>query len=80
MDLGSLLKYKREQKGLSLRDLSKILGYSHSYVCNVESGRKKPCLFALSCFIDALSMENDETDILMALVRSHSPKTQALAC
>ncbi len=39
---GNFLKEKRQEKGLSLRNLSNAVCISHSYLYNIEIGKKAP--------------------------------------
>ncbi len=39
---GAFLKEKRQEKGLSLRNLSSAVCISHSYLYNIEIGKKAP--------------------------------------
>ena len=39
---GAFLRDKRNQKGLTLRELAQKIGVSHSYLSNVEKGKKLP--------------------------------------
>lgn len=38
MKLGELVKAKRQELGLSLRELAKLTGLSHGYIHNLETG------------------------------------------
>lgn len=55
-DFGARLKYLREQKHLSLRELAKLAGVSHSYIKDIESGRGNPSLNTLSSLARALDI------------------------
>lgn len=39
MKLGTLIREKREQKGISLRKLAKICGVSPTYISNIENNK-----------------------------------------
>ncbi|EON81420.1 DNA-binding protein [Staphylococcus epidermidis 41tr] len=55
-NLGSFLRRKREEKGLTTRDLGKKIGYSYSYIAGVEKGHKvNPSVAFLENYIYAIS-------------------------
>lgn len=37
-NLGEIIKIKREEKGYSIRELSRLSGISHTTICDIESG------------------------------------------
>jgi cytokinin dehydrogenase len=50
VELGARLKVLRNQKGLSLQDLSALIGFSRSHISNVERQARRPTLdFAMAC-------------------------------
>ncbi len=55
-DFGKQLRYYREKRGMSLREMAKRCGYSYSYLANIEAGRKTPRLFTMDCLMKALSV------------------------
>lgn len=40
MDFGTLLREKREQNNISLRQLSELVSLGYSYLCDIENGKK----------------------------------------
>ncbi|MDQ7113630.1 helix-turn-helix domain-containing protein [Staphylococcus simulans] len=55
-NLGSFLRKKREEKGLTTRDLGKKIGYSYSYIAGVEKGHKvNPSVAFLENYIYTIS-------------------------
>lgn len=40
MDFGTLLREKRKQKSISLRQLSELVNLGYSYLCDIENGKK----------------------------------------
>ncbi len=55
-DFGKKLRYYREKRGMTLREMAKRCGYSYSYLANIEAGRKTPRLFTMDCLMKALSV------------------------
>jgi transcriptional regulator with XRE-family HTH domain len=55
-DFGKQLRYFREKRGMTLREMAKRCGYSYSYLANIEAGRKTPRLFTMDCLMKALSV------------------------
>lgn len=55
-DFGKKLRYYREKRGMSLREMARKCGYSYSYLANIEAGRKTPRLFTMDCLMEALSV------------------------
>lgn len=64
--LGNLIKARREELGLSLRDFAEMCGMSHSYIRNLEDGDPRtgkqivPTLEYLEKLAPALSMSLEE--------------------
>lgn len=56
-DFGKQLRYYREKRGMSLREMAKRCGYSYSYLANIEAGRKAPRLFTMDCLMKALGVQ-----------------------
>ena len=70
--LGALLRKLREDRGLSLRELSQIAGVDHAYIHRLETGAKEaPSDEALNKLIRALKAGKREGDMLRYVV-SHS--------
>ncbi len=53
-DTGHRIRQRREQLGLSQRDLDEATSYSYAYVSRIESGERTPSLSALIEFAAAL--------------------------
>lgn len=54
MEIGQKLKYFREKKNLSLRELGRLAHVSHSFIKDIESGRSNPSLATSKSLADAL--------------------------
>lgn len=58
---GSLIKYLREQKGYSLKEMEEMTGVSAGYVSRIETGeRKAPSIPIVQLLADALDVELTE--------------------
>ncbi|WP_425447782.1 helix-turn-helix domain-containing protein [Dethiothermospora halolimnae] len=57
--LGNLLKDKRNQMGLSLRDASKLIGISHNYLSIIEKAKDPRSESPIKPTIDTLKMISD---------------------
>jgi XRE family transcriptional regulator, master regulator for biofilm formation len=57
---GKRLKEIRESKGISLRELERRIGYSHSYISNIENGKKRANTEFLAKAADALGVDISE--------------------
>lgn len=58
---GQLLRRTREERGLTLRQFSKILRVSPSYISDIELGhRRTPSIEKLKCIADILNCDLDE--------------------
>ncbi|WP_425059171.1 hypothetical protein SCACP_38440 [Sporomusa carbonis] len=53
-NLGSYIRAKRDEKGLSLRDFAKQCGLSHSYIDNIEKGYDSKTKKPMSPTLDTL--------------------------
>lgn len=61
MNLGELLKKKREEMNLNLQQLSDLLGISSSYLWRLETGqRKAPTIQMVKKIINALNLSDEE--------------------
>jgi transcriptional regulator with XRE-family HTH domain len=59
---GEVVRDARLAKGMTLRQLAKILGVSAAFLCDVEHDRRKPARDRLPEFAEALGVElNDLT-------------------
>jgi transcriptional regulator with XRE-family HTH domain len=66
--LGLLLRFLRDERGLSLRELAQLAGIDHAYVHRLETGDKEsPSDEALSKLIRALKAEKREAAMLRFL-------------
>jgi GntR family transcriptional regulator len=59
-----LLRNLRHDRGLSLRDLARIVHYSHSYVWDLETGRKQPTPEIAAALDTALAAGGALTDLV----------------
>jgi HTH-type transcriptional regulator, competence development regulator len=63
--LGFLLKYLREQRGLSYRELAKLADVDHAYIYRLETGDKEsPSPDVLTKLVKALKPGKRETEML----------------
>ncbi len=53
---GQRIRKRREELGLSQRDLDEATSYSYAYVSRIESGARTPSLSAVIEFAEALDM------------------------
>lgn len=53
---GLFLVQARKKKGLTLRELSKIVGYNEGYISNIENGRQRGSVQALIKIARALQL------------------------
>lgn len=54
--IGVILRKIRKQKGLSLRELAKLSGLSHSFISDIENGRCNPSIKSLLKITNALDV------------------------
>jgi transcriptional regulator with XRE-family HTH domain len=74
--LGFLLRSLREERGLSLRELSQLAGVDHAYIYRLETGAKEaPSDQILSKLLRALKPGKREAEMLRYL--ASYPKTEA---
>ena len=52
--LGATLQHQRQQQGLSLRKLAAQTGLSHTYISQIEQGKRNPTILSLRSIADAL--------------------------
>src|SRR5438045_4924974 len=55
--IGEVLRYFRQEKGFSLAEMAKILGYTKGYLSGVENGHKQPSLELLRGYEQKLGFE-----------------------
>lgn len=67
VNVGDLIKLKREALGLSARDLSIRIGKSSSYVSKLESGTLDPTLNTFARLASELSMNHYEVSACLAV-------------
>lgn len=60
MNLGQYLRSLRIGKNITSRELGRNIGYSYSYICNVEKGVGKPSDKFISRFIKGVSADDNE--------------------
>lgn len=56
-EVGRRIRHLRQERGLSLRRLAVAAGLAPSYLCDVERGRARPSLKALTALAAALGVE-----------------------
>lgn len=59
-DVGPRLRARREEQGLSLRELARRLGISPSAVSQIETGKSRPSVSTLYSIVTELGMSLDE--------------------
>ena len=52
--LGATIQYHRQQQGFSQRTLAAHTGLSHTYISQIEQGRRNPTILSLRSIADAL--------------------------
>lgn len=57
--IGEVLRFFRQEKGFSLAEMAKILGYTKGYLSGVENGHKQASLELLSGYEQKLGFEPD---------------------
>lgn len=57
LQLGPRIREAREERGLSLRDVAEVTGFSVSFLSQVELGRSSPSLASLQTICAALGLE-----------------------
>lgn len=61
MKLGELIRKKREEKNLTLIQLSQMTGISSAYLNRIEKGeRRNPSIAMMQALIDALDINQEE--------------------
>lgn len=74
--LGFLIRFLREQRGLSLRELGRLAGVDHAYIHRLETGTKEaPSAEVLAKLSKALKAAKRESEMLLYLT-AH-PETPA---
>jgi transcriptional regulator with XRE-family HTH domain len=58
--IGAAVRARRRALGLSMRDLSGLIGTSQPFVSNIENGRIFPSLRTLALLAEALDVPSDE--------------------
>ncbi len=71
MTFGEFVSAKRLEKNMSVRAFADLIGISSSYLCEIEKGvRSAPRYEILLKFIEILSLDEDETYLLLDLAAS----------
>ena len=74
--LGFLIRFLREQRGLSLRELGRLAGVEHAYIHRLETGTKEaPSAEVMAKLSKALKAAKRESEMLLYLA-AH-PETPA---
>lgn len=60
MNVGDKLRAARERNGMTAKEVAKSIEISHTYIYDIEKGRKKP---SLETIVDLAKLYNDETII-----------------
>lgn len=60
MKLGRNLKRIRTEKGLTQGDIVRALGFSRSFVSNIENGKTNPTLATIAKLAKAIGVSSDE--------------------
>lgn len=77
-DFPRLLKSWRERYGLSQFQLSELIGVDHSYCSRLESGTRHPSRATVERLAEALALDDDAADQLMAAAGYASERVQRL--
>jgi len=56
-DIGTIIRQKRQDRGLTLRELSEATGLSRGYISDIERGRRQPTLRVLKALEKPLGLE-----------------------
>ena len=68
LDFGTYFIEKREEKGISLRQMARFLGISAPYLADVEHGRRKPLeIEKLTKAMDILELSKEERNLMLDL-------------
>lgn len=62
-----MLKEYRLARGLTMHELSEIVGVDKSYISKVESGRQRPPRDMLAYIVEALQIDTEDYHVLQAL-------------
>ena len=65
-EFGALLKSQREKRGVSQSKLAERAEFDHSYVSRLESGARMPTREAVDRLGEALGLEQNQLDSLLA--------------
>ena len=65
-EFGTLLKSQREKRGVSQSKLAERAEFDHSYVSRLESGARMPTREAVDRLGEALGLEQNQLDSLLA--------------
>lgn len=68
--LVSALRAIRQQYGITSRDLSRRMGFSHAFISHWETGRRVPGPDEVAAFLAQLRVTRDERDRIMRLARA----------
>jgi transcriptional regulator with XRE-family HTH domain len=74
-ELGELIRARRDDLGMSRRELVEATGLSYPYVSQLETGYRLPSSTALRDLAGALQMSTDELVSVMPAERSGSART-----
>ena len=61
---GTELKKIRNSRGLTVRGFAKLVGFSAPYICDLESGNRKPTLEMINKFSKVLILTEEEKKLL----------------
>lgn len=59
LEVGTKIKLRREDLGLSMRSFSEGIGISYAYLSNIENGKVNPTLKELKTICEGLGLEID---------------------
>lgn len=76
MSFGYLLRKFRNERRLSLRELSKLTGIDHTYIQRLESGQKEsPSDQVTSSLITSLKLKGSKSNIFQWIVGKRLPES-----
>src|SRR5689334_22025037 len=76
---GDYLRKKREERGVSLRQMARRVGRDNSNLSKIERGELEACVTVLAAYARVLRLNRSETDYLFSLAGCLPPDVAPLA-
>ncbi|MBT2860983.1 helix-turn-helix transcriptional regulator [Staphylococcus coagulans] len=70
MTINEYLRYLRIEKGIKLREFSKVINYSHGHISRIENGKTSFDKVFLSKFIKAVSNNEEEHNLIKKIIKN----------